>query len=89
MHIVDELEMKTQAYWALSQVWNGRIERKVTTSQAINQCNGIMFQLNPYRPLSVSAWKLQEEIIQRPRTKKPKNMPQPISMQKYREVAND
>jgi hypothetical protein len=60
----DELMQKTRAYWFLSSVWNGRIDKIVQTGEAIDACSTMMMRTNCERPLSRSLFTLQGELIE-------------------------
>lgn len=57
------LMTKTQLYWQLSSIRNGKLNIPITTEKAITQTNSLLGSLNPMRPLTNRVYSLQEEII--------------------------
>lgn len=57
------LAEKTNVYWKLSQVWNGKRNVQVTTEEAIEMCGLLQRVINPYRPLWRVSGSLLNEII--------------------------
>lgn len=87
------LEAKTLLYWTLQMHWNNRTHilqrtdpftKMPTVQSAIQDCNAIMSDLDPKRPVSQLAFKLQSAIISKPdpipvkATKTPK-LPLPVA----------
>ncbi len=69
------LEAKTLLYWTLQMHWNNKTHilaernpfvKHPTVQTAIADCNAIMSDLDPKRPLSQLAFKLQSAIISKP-----------------------
>lgn len=61
---VEELTQKTQAFWKLSQVWNGiKRDVEITTGEAIELCTIMQARTSIQRPLSYAIEALLEEII--------------------------
>lgn len=69
------LEVKTLLYWTLQMHWNNKTHvlqqfnpfaKHPNVQEAISDCNVIMSDLDPKRPLSQFAFKLQSAIISKP-----------------------
>lgn len=58
-----ELEQKTKRYWILSQVWNGKVQSKVSTERALHTCTRLICGVNPVRPLFRRVVDLQDNLI--------------------------
>lgn len=57
------LEHRTQLYWNLSQVWNGRSAEEVPTGDAIEWCSAASFELRPELQLKSATKRLLGEIV--------------------------
>lgn len=57
------LEYRTQLYWSLSRVWNGRDESHVPTGDAIEWCSAASFELRPELKLKRATKYLLDEIV--------------------------
>lgn len=69
------LEAKTLLYWTLQMHWNNKTHvlqarnpfcKMPTVQSAIQDCNAIMADMDPKRPVSQLAFKLQSHIINKP-----------------------
>lgn len=69
MNTVEELELKTSAFWKLSSIWNGRIPTEIATGEAIEMCAQLNNMTNYARPLSHCVDGLLQEIIKGEGTK--------------------
>lgn len=57
------LEAKTNEYWRVSCVWQGRSKEKITVARANKILGGILRSTNPYRPLAARVAVLSAEIV--------------------------
>jgi hypothetical protein len=58
-----ELEQKTQRYWQISRVWNNIDNDIIEMGDAIKDMNGLMYTMNPARPITRFAKQLRAELI--------------------------
>lgn len=57
------LQKQTLVYWGLALSWNGRVKNNLTITDAMQQSNAVLKELNPHRPLAVKIMTLKDDII--------------------------
>lgn len=73
LRTVDMLAQQTQAYWELSSIVQGTLDKKVTVAKALEQINDLEFNLGPQRYLLKRVKTLGNVLIEgKAKPRKPK-----------------
>lgn len=64
LSVAAELEQKTNLYWKVSRVWNGRTSEHITVGDALADIAQLVGRSNPNRPIHFFACNLLEELVE-------------------------